>query len=232
MRQSLLAAGFDAVVDDAAVVKRVKKQKLNPRDCQGASPCLLKLAGALSPTALLVGVDVGKIGDSLAIHIEAVMPDASMGAIDVPAGADLEPGQLTQLDAFAKSLAQKLIPAPVVAPPADAPRATTLEPVPALAPVAVVRRVPAGPSGFRRALPWILGAGAVAAVGTSAAFLGLGLREKNAFDASLTRGVSRLRGSELQAISNRGNTDFTIGLSTVLVGAALGICAALLFATQ
>ena len=90
MLEALAGAKLSSVVDDAGAVKLLKKAKLNPRECQGASPCLIKLANALGPTAIVIGVDVGKIGDSLAIHIEAVGVEASIAALDVPADADLK----------------------------------------------------------------------------------------------------------------------------------------------
>src|SRR4051794_25835082 len=70
MVEALTTAGFTSPLDDAATLRLLKKAKLNPRDCQGATPCLLKLATALGPSTVVVGVDVGRIGDSLAIHVE------------------------------------------------------------------------------------------------------------------------------------------------------------------
>lgn len=234
------AAGF-TVAADAVTAKALKKAKLNPRDCQGATACLQKSATALG--AVVFGVDVGKIGDSLAIHVEAVNAAGSLGALDVPVDGNLKPADLDALEAFAKSVASTLAPASSTPPvataapkpaPADAPKPATLEPAPAAPPSATVVLAkpppPAGRSGIRKAVPWLVGAGAVAALGVGGAFLGLGAQEKAKFDASVTGGVSRLPGSELQALSARGNFDFTVGFSTAAVGVGLAALAALLFA--
>lgn len=235
------AAGF-AVQADAASAKALKAAKLNARDCQGATPCLQKLASAVG--AVVFGVDVGKIGDSLAIHLEAVNATESLGAVDVPVDGDLKSADLSALDAFAKSVADKTAPStpsvaeaprppePTKPAPADAPKAAALEPTPSSPPSATVaaKPPPPGRSGFRKALPWIVGVGAVAALGVGGAFLGMGAGEKSKFDASVSGGISRLPGSELQALSARGNLDFTIGFSTAAAGVGLAALAALLFA--
>lgn len=237
MVEAVASAQFTSVLDDVATAKLLKKSKLIARDCQGAGPCLIKLASALGPKAIVFGVDVGKIGDSLAIHIEAVGPDASIGSVDVPADADIKPGQLGPLDGFARSIAEKLAPTPAVAqtqpaPAADAPKPVVLEPTPPPTPPPAVVAAREGPSTVRKALPWIVGGGAVASLAVSGVFFGLGASDKSAFDASVSGGVSRLPGSELQAISSRGNSRFTIGLSTAVVGVALAACSAVLFATE
>lgn len=235
MVEALGGAKFTGVLDDAATGKLLKRAKLNARDCQGAGPCLIKLAKALGPTAIVIGVDVGKIGDSLAIHVEAVGVEASVLAVDVPADADLKPGQLDALDGFAKSVAEKLTPTPAAdqaPPPSDAPKAAVLEPTPPPTPPPAVTAARAGPSTMRKVVPWIVGGGAVASLAVSGAFFGLGAQDKSKFDASVSGGVSRLPGSELQRISSSGNMNFTIGLSTAVVGVALAACSAVLFATE
>jgi hypothetical protein len=236
MTTALASAGFKAPLDDAATVKLLKKQKLNPRDCQGANPCVLKLASALGPTAVLVAVDVGRIGDSLAIHVEAATGDGvARGVLDVPSDVELKSGQINAFDDFARSLAEKLAPTPaipVAVLPADAPKSSTLTPPPSDTPRVVVARS-SGPSTFRRALPWVAGAGAVGALAVSGTFLALGSQDKSAYENSLSPNrVSRLTGSELQAISSQGNTRFTVAMTTAIVGVALAATAGLLFATS
>ncbi len=236
MTAALTAAGFKAPIDDAATVKLLKKQKLNPRDCQGASPCVLKLAAALGPAALIVAVDVGRIGDSLAIHVEAATGDGvSRGILDVPSDVDLKSGQIDAFDGFAKTLAEKLAPTPaipVAALPADAPKSTTLAPSVTEPPRVIVARS-TGPSTMRRALPWVAGAGAVGALAVSGTFFALGSQDKRTYDNSVgVNRVSRLTHSELQAISSQGNARFSIGVTTAVVGLALAATAALLFATS
>ncbi len=233
MVEVLKTAGFGSALNDAATTKLLKAAKLNPRDCQGASPCLIKLANALGPNALVFAVDVGKIGDSLAIHVEAVTASGSIAAQDVPSDAELKAEQLSALGAFAKSVSEKLAPVtpPVVAVlPADAPKTVALEPSPAPPKLAIVSA--SRPSPVRRALPWVVGGAGIATLGVSGAFAALGAQDKSAFDASVSGRVSRLPGSELQTISNRGNSRFTIALTSAVVGAALVACSAALFATE
>jgi len=85
---------------------------------------------------VIFGVDVGKIGDSLAIHVEG--PSAPQGRSPrstSPWTGDLKPADLAPLEGFAKGVADKLAPAPptpAVAEakpaPTDTPKAAVLEP--------------------------------------------------------------------------------------------------------
>lgn len=236
MVEALTAAHAPLPTDDAATTRLLKKSKLNPRDCQGSSACLIKLAAAISPSAVLLGVDVGRIGGSLAIHVEAVNATSSLGSIDVSASANV--GPLQELDAFAVSLVEKLSPhtaeIPATPPPAivtDTPRATSLEPVSTPKPELIATRT-TGPSTGRKVLPWVVAGGAVASLAVAGTFLGLGATDKSKYDASVTGAVSRLPGSELQALSNQANSRFSIGLTTAVIGAALALGSVVLFATE
>ena len=241
MTAALTAAGFKAPIDDAATMKLLKKQKLNARDCQGASPCVLKLATALGSAALIVAVDVGRIGDSLAIHVEAATGDGvSRAILDVPSDVDLKSGQIDAFDGFAKTLAENLAPTPTIpvaalpadALPADAPKSTTLAPSVTEPPRVFVARS-TGPSTIRKAFPWVAGAGAVGALAVSGTFFALGSQDKRTYDNSVGESrVSRLTHSELEAISAQGNARFSIGVTTAVVGLALAATSALLFATS
>src|SRR3990167_1722689 len=78
--------GVGGLLDDAATAKELRAAGFSdPKSCQGTRACLSKLAILIGPRAVVVGIDVGKVGKTLAIHLEAVSADkeTSLATLDV-----------------------------------------------------------------------------------------------------------------------------------------------------
>lgn len=241
VQQTLLANGTAGVLDDAAGAKLVKKAGGDARACQGGTECLAKTALLLGPKAVVIGVDVGKIAKTLAIHVEAVRAGANepLAIADFSAPADTWAEQSAEpLTAFAKQLAEKLV-APETPPvakadeikrPADAPSDTSLVPPPqpsTTSPAVTASR--SSSSGGGKIVPILAVGVAAAALITSGVLLGLGMSEKGVVDRSITGMNTELSKSEFDARRSRGNTYFTLSLSTALLGLVLGATGGVLF---
>jgi hypothetical protein len=236
--KGLTDEGLARALDPGAAAAQLRQAKLDPRACQGATPCLIKLAAALGPRAVVIGVDVGKIGKSLAVHLEAVAADSAdtLGLTDFSASADMVDNELAvPIAAFLKEVAPRLGASSKSAAAAganDAPKTAKLDPNPTgPQPSQVVSRPDDAPQKSARVLPWALGGGAVAAFAVSGTFAILGAQDKATFDASVVNGVSTMPASEWRPIQSRGNDRFTVALTSAVVGAALGAASAALFAT-
>ncbi|MBX7101940.1 MAG: hypothetical protein K1X89_29760, partial [Myxococcaceae bacterium] len=137
VHQALVREGWAQTLDVTASSERVKATGFaDPRKCKGARSCVSKLAVLLGARAVVVSVDVGKLGGTLAIHLEAVAADdeRSLEVTDVTAGTDLlaEKSALP-VTLFARAVAAKLKARAAVAHaprPGDAPTVTTLTPGP------------------------------------------------------------------------------------------------------
>ncbi len=240
--QGAVTAAGKTALDDAAAVKLLKKDGVDPRTCNGATECLLKAALKLGPKAVVIGVDVGKIGKNLAIHLEAVAADngETVAVTDISATADgWEPAATEPINAFVKQVVEKLAgPKPVakaddIKRPTDSPQDTNLAPppTPAASPAATATR---SSGGGGKLLPIVAVAAAGAALITSAVFLVLGMSEKSVVDNSLMMNgtLTTLTQAEFNRHKNAGNMYFTVSLSTALVGVLFGAAAGVLFATN
>lgn len=237
---AVTAAGKTAL-DDAAAVKQLKKDGVDPRTCNGATECLLKAALKLGPKAVVIGVDVGKIGKNLAMHLEAVAADngETVAVTDISATAgDWDAASTEPIATFVKQVTDKLGTPAVAAKdeikrPSDAPADVALTPpppAPAPAPAATATRS----SGGSKLLPIIAIGAAGAALITSVVFLVLGMSEKSVIDGSLMQNgtVTNLTQPEFNRHKSAGNMYFTVSLSTALVGVLFGAAAGVLFATN
>jgi hypothetical protein len=244
-------ARFPGAMEEAPAAATAKAAGVDPKSCQGATECLGRVAKAIAPNAIVVGVDVGKIAKTLAVHLEAVSADgASLAVADVTLSADKWQAGLDEpLAAFARELTGKLdsrvaerqtAPTPEIAKNEPAAAKPTAEPAPApLTPreepstassSTTLTRAQPQPSRSR-VLPFVCGGVALAALATSGIFGVLGFNEKSVVDGSIgPDGISMLTQSEYAAHKNGGNLDLTIALSTVIAGAALGVLAGILFA--
>ena len=240
VQQTLLANGVAGALDDAAGAKLVKKAGGDARACQGGTECLAKTALLLGPKALVIGVDVGKIARTLAIHVEAVRAGGvePLAVADFTAPADTWADQSAELLVpFAKQLAEKLEAAetPPVAKadeikrPADAPSDTNLVPPPQPSTTTPAVTASRSSGGGGKIVPIIAVGVAAAALITSGVFLGLGMSEKGVVDRSITGMNTELTRSEFDARRTRGNTYFTLSLSTALLGLVLGATGGVLF---
>jgi hypothetical protein len=207
--------GVPNVLDDAAASKELKEAGYSdPRTCEGAPSCTIKLAVILGAKAVVIGVDVGKVAKSLAIHLEAVTADGeqSLFSVDLLAPADAwQDKALVDITKFVRKVKEALKPAAPVAelkePPKETPKA--VEPVKPAEPPKVVEAPKASdapkevalapkpkadgdvmetfeaPEKGPKVLPWVLTGGAVVAAGAGAALAVLGSGDKARYDASL-----------------------------------------------
>lgn len=227
-------------LDDGQTIKLLKAAEFpDPRACNGGRKCVKKLAVLLGPRAVVVSVDVAKLGKALSIHLEAIAADVAepLAVADVTADSETWKEQsAVGIVTFTREMKSKLSEPPPVSPPLpppDPPRVTTLTPEPVSgAPVELQKAAtPSAPSIG----PWIaVGAGA-AALATSAVFLGLGLSDKASYDARTSidpvSGERAFQGLDVERVALRdaGNLKFTVALSSALLGAALGGLGAWLF---
>ena len=247
MHAALLREGFPPaeVLDDAAAAKRVRVA--DARKCQGGASCLAKLAVLVGPDAVVIGVDVGKIGTQLAVRFEAVSAKTgkSLALADVSAPVEGWGDKLAvPIALFVRQLAEKLaalraepvvVPTPPVVvaerPKPDAPVAVDLTPPPPPPPAVEVK------PGRPAALKWTFGIGAVASTGVSIGFLVAGLGTRSAF---LGKGTATADGlmatghtaSEAARLSATSNTQLTISLVSGVVAALLTGFATWLFLTE
>lgn len=236
--------GISNTLDDAQTLKILKDAEFpDPRACNGGQKCVQKLALLLGPRAVMVSVDVAKIGKSLAIHLEGLSATGGepLAASDVSAAVDTWKEQsAVGIITFARELKQKLAepPPPPVAvappePPPDAPKQTPIAPQPTV--VSSTELTDEAPSRAGRTGAWVaVGSGAAALI-LAAVFVGLGAGDKSSYDGKLfmdpLTGEQAFRGSEAERVALRssGNLKFTLALSSALLGAALGGLGAWLF---
>ena len=239
---ALLREGVPAteLLDDAAAAKKLKVA--DARKCQGGASCLAKLAVLLGPEAIVIGVDVGKIGTQLAVRLEAVSAKTGKSLLlsDVTAPVEGWGDTLAvPIALFARQLMEKVRaveppptpPLPVVQkPPPDAPVAVVLTPPPPPPPAEV--KQPAPP-----ALKWTFGVGAVASAGVSLGFLvaGMGARgELLGKGATTPDGMKAtlLTAAAAEKLAATSNTQLTISLIAGLTAAVLTAVATWLFLSE
>lgn len=223
--------------DDAA--KRVTRTGFgDPSACAGSTSCLRKLAILLGARAVLVSVDVGKVGKTVAIHLEAIAADDDkvLHEADVSASLDkLREETAVPFTLFARTLAAKLVerrapkppPPPVVtAPPPpknDVPVRTELAPAPKPEqPLVLDEPAPSKSRAAPIAVTAVAGAAAVAA--TVFGVMAIGARsEWNAARTTVDgRPASNLSQAELDSLAARGNLDATLALTSGLVALGAG----------
>lgn len=253
---ALLREGLPAgdALDDAATGKKVKEAGFSDaRNCQGGASCLTRLAQLLGSNAVIVGVDVGKIGNQLAIHLEAfsAKTEKSMQVVDLTVPADKWGDKVAvPIALFARQLVEKvkaLTPPPVKPaepvvkndpPPAkelpDAPLAVALTPPP-VPPASVVTEEPKGRTPG--AVKWVLGVAAVGAAGASVGFLVAGLGNKSALTSNGTTTKDDLTATkythaQASQLANSANTQFTVSLAGGILAGLLTAAAVYLFASE
>jgi hypothetical protein len=83
--------GVGGLMNNAETTKELKASGFaDPRTCQGTRACLTKLAILLGAKAVVIGVDVGKVGNTLAIHLDAIAADQEqpLASLDVSSSVD------------------------------------------------------------------------------------------------------------------------------------------------
>lgn len=241
--EALRKEGIGPLLDDTAATRELKLAGFgDPKSCAGGTSCVAKLAVLLGAKAVVIGVDVGKVSKSLAIHLEAMAADVDdpLATVDFLAPADKWADKAGQpiaqfVSALKEKLAIKKHPSafeptpevePVVATGSDAPRNTTLTPAPSKVtepPLVVGVKAKGKPV---KVLPWVFAGGAVVTAGVSGIFAGMGFADKATFDSkriALGNGEygSQLTQQQATGLANSANTKLTIALTTGIVTAAL-----------
>lgn len=241
--------GVSDVRDDARTTKELKAAGFSdPRTCNGGQTCSARLAVLLGPKAVLVGVDVARVGKSLAIHLEAFAADLPdpLAAIDVTAREDKWADQsLADITRFARQVKEKLAiekatvavapppPPPVEKKPGDAPVEPKLEPKPGGGerPDVTATTEPA-PSK----VPAIVVASAAGAAAiTAGIFAGLAASDRATWDKNVTMqpdgslGSSTLTEAQVAQLAQGMNTKATVALGSGIGAAVLAGVATWLF---
>lgn len=243
--------GVAGLRDDGSASKELRGAGFSdPRSCQGTRSCMRKLAVLLGPKAVVVGVDVAKVGKVLALHLEGVAADkdTSLAAVDASLPINGWSDNLAAtIVVFVRDVkaglevkrAEPVLPAP---PLSDAPVVTAEPRTPALVPA-----TPTGSSGELRdelavrkpvrLAPWLLTGGAVVGAGAAVAFGVLAANSRAQFDASLidlgdgTKG-SRLPETQARALASTANTDLAVAVSAAVVSAGLTAAATYFFVKE
>jgi hypothetical protein len=226
---SFTRENVDGLLNDAAGAKELREAGFSdPKSCQGTRACLSKLAILLGPRAVVVGVDVGKVGKTLAIHLEAVAADReeSIATLDISSSlnewsdAMSAPIVVFVRDVKAGLELKKKVEPPPPPPPlaqADAPKKTDLVPAQKDEPVGgLTAKAPRS-----RAVPIALAGGAVAAAVLAGTFGVLSAQDKSAFDAALVDLPGGGRGSTLPEDQARALADSANGRMGVAIGSAV-----------
>jgi hypothetical protein len=243
--------GVADVRDDARSTKELKAAGFSdPRTCNGGQTCSARLAVLLGPKAVLVGVDVAKVGKSLAIHLEAFaadLPDPLL-ATDITAREDKWADQsLADITKFVRQLKERLPiekpkvavttppppPPPVEKKPADAPVEPKLEPKPSPDERPdVTATAEAAPSKVPAiVVASVAGAAAVAA----GVFGGLAAADRATWDKNVTTqpdgslGSSTLTQAQVTQLGQGMNTKATVALGSGIGAVVLGGVATWLF---
>jgi hypothetical protein len=241
--------GVTGLLDDAASAKELRSAGFSdPKSCQGSRACLGKLAILIGPHAVVVGIDVGKVGKTLAIHLEAVAADRteSLGTLDVSSSLEgWSDAMSAPIVVFVRDvkagleLKKKAVAAETPPPPppqdvakTDVPKKTELTPRPGEGTAGDLVEQPQ--QGKPRVAAWVFAGTAAATAGVAVAFGVMSGGAKSQFDASLvdlgdgTRG-SRLPETQAKALANTANTDATVAITSGIVSAALTAAATIFF---
>lgn len=244
--------GVDAPLDNDDAVKKLKAAGYSdPRNCQAGLACLGRLAKLLGPKGVVVGVDVAKIGKSLAVHLEAVSADGeSLAVVDLSGATDSWLTEMgTPIDTFAKQVSDKVLGSSgssggdLKQPQAQnnqtgtgggtgsstPPVASNTEP---FIPPPPPPPESSEPEKKSRLLPITLGIGALVCFVASGVTLGMGMSNKSSFENSKVPGLmgtSSLTRDQAMSFASTGNAEFTVSLITVIVGALLAAGSAALF---
>lgn len=246
---SLKREGVTGLLDDAAAVKELRSAGFSdPKTCQGTRACLSKLAILLGPKAVVVGVDVGKIGKTLAIHLEAVSADReeSLATLDVSSSLNgWSDAMSAPIVVFVRDVKEGLelkkkvevAEAPPTTPPletapTDSPKKTELTPAPKEAPVSGL--VEEGGGKPPRVAAWLFAGSAAATAGVAVAFGVMSGSAKSQFDASLvdlgagTRGTT-LTEDQARALAGQANANAAVALTSGIISAGLTAAATIFF---
>lgn len=237
--------GVGPLLEEAAGIEQLKFAGVtDPRSCQGGRACVARMAVILGSRTVVVGIDVGKAGASLAVIMEAVAADTAKPLLtsefEVPIATYSDASALP-VTLFARELKKKLdaerpvavvVPEVVVARPiADAPVVVKLEPPP---PPPMVE-VAAAPSNTRRVLGITSLGGALIAAGAGVGLVLVGNGAKSQITGSLSGmnpQVSSLPRSQLNSLEGQANGAFTGALISSVAAGVLTAVAIYCFASS
>lgn len=244
--------GVADVRDDARSTKDLKAAGFSdPRSCNGGQTCSAKLAVLLGARAVIVAVDIGKVGKSLAIHLEAFAADLPepLAVTDITAREDKWADQsLADITTFVRQVKEKLTmqakvavtppppPPPDVKKPepknTDTPVATKLEPKQKDDRTDLVDT--AEPTSSKVPAIAVASAAGAAAI-TAGIFAGLAAGDRATWDKNVTMqpdgtlGSSTLTQAQVQQLSGSMNTKATVALGAGIGAVVLGGVATWLF---
>jgi hypothetical protein len=233
--------------DTRAALKKV--QAADPRNCQGATLCLMKLAGMLGPEAVIIGVDVGKVQTQLALHLEAVSGNAleSLAIADIVVESKNWSEQASSsLTEFVRQLKTKMrakqnppsesvaTDVPKEAKPRDIPTSVSLTPTSTGTDNELVTSG-SSPSGSK-VLPWALVGGAAVSAGAAVTFGILGGQDARKYNSALVntdqgQGTT-LSKPEADALAASANTKIGLAIGTAVLSAGLGGLATYFFVKE
>lgn len=238
------------LLDNSAATKELRSAGFSdPRSCQGNRACVNKLAVLIGAHAVVVSVDVGKIGKTLAIHMEAVAADTdkSLGTLDVSSSLDdwsdalSAPIVVFVRDVKAGLEMKKVEKVTVQEPPPSQPPTVVANDTPKkveLVPAAKVDDSPAivmtEPGKPPKVAAWVFAGGAVVAAGAA---IGVGVmagESKKKFDASLmtlpdgTTG-STLTQAQARQLADQANAGVPVSIASGVLSAALTAAATYFF---
>lgn len=233
--------GVGPLLEESAGIAQLKLAGVtDPRSCQGGRACVARMAVILGARAVVVGIDVGKAGASLAVIMEAVAADTGKPLLT----SEFEVTIATYSDAsalpvtlFARELKKKLDaerPAEVVVaakPVADAPVVAILEPPP----TPPLVEVTAAPSQTKQAIGLTTAGAAFLAAGAGIGLAVIGNSAKGQITASLSGSnmqVSSLSRSQLTSLEGQANSAFTVALISSIAAGILTAVAIYCFASD
>lgn len=213
----------------------------DPRTCAAKPDCLARLAGLLGPGAIVVGVDVGRILDQVAVHAEARSAEGAepLAMLDLTAAVNGWRLPLSAAgDAFSRELEAALRPAPPKE--TDLPTRADLALPGTPEPDGAARALqPSAPSarGSGRPLAWTFAGGAAVAAATAVTFGVLGQRDRSAYaQAGFTTADGAMGTSlslaEAQALERSANGRATAALTGTIVAAVLAGTSGWLFTRE
>jgi hypothetical protein len=236
--------GVADVRDDARTTKELKAAGFSdPRSCNGGQTCSARLAVLLGAKAVVVAVDVAKVGKSLSIHLEAFAADApdALAVADVTAREDKWADQsLADITTFARQLREKLkvegkvavTPPPPPPPPEDKPKppptdkpvATKLEPKPSDERTDVTDTAQPPSKAPAIAVASLAGAAAI----TAGVFAALAASDRSTWDKNVTMqpdgtfSSSTLTQPQVQQLATSMNTKATVAVGSGAGALVLG----------
>lgn len=216
--ESFRREGVSGLLDDAATKRELAMlgSSAELRSCEGLRTCLSKLGFLLGPKAVVVGVDVGRFGKTLAIHLEAIAADSGdrLGTLHVSSlVSDWNEAMTASMGPFVRDVKASLAVAKEAAP-------TTAVSLPSSPMAASSAETPQATSGLRVAA-YVSGAAGLLGGGV-ALFAGLRANDANIRINALcgtgngcpvgTSGLKELRGTR--------DTSTAVAITSGVIGAA------------